>query len=74
MIEKTKLSTAYGVFANQPYRNVVKETMKIDSTGHIVKATITLSDKELEYIKNDELALKEAMEKRGKSSGNNIKK
>ena len=70
MIEKTKLNSIYGVFANHPYRNKVKETIKIGSTGHIVKATITLSDKELEYIKNDELALKEAMEKRGKPDGN----
>ena len=90
MIEKTKLNSIYGMFANHPYRNYadtdsihcnckpfrnkVKETIKIVSTGRIVKATITLSDKELEYIKNDELALKEAMEKRGKPNGNNIKK
>ena len=52
MIEKTKLNSIYGIFANQPYRN--KE----------------LEYKELEYIKNDELALKEAMEKRGKPNGN----
>lgn len=70
MIEKTKLNSIYGVFANHPYRNKVKETIKIDSTGHIINATITLSDKELEYIKNDELVLKEAMEKRGKPDGN----
>lgn len=74
MIEKTKLNSIYGIFANQPYHNKVKETIKIDSTGRIVKAIITLSNKELEYIKNDELALKEAMEKRGKPNGNNIKK
>lgn len=70
MIEKTKLNSIYGMFANHPYRNKVKETIKIDSTGHIIKVTITLSYKELEYIKNDELALKEAMEKRGKPNGN----
>lgn len=70
MIEKIKLNTAYGMFANYPYRNVLKETIKIDLTGRIVKATITLSDKELEYIKNDELALKEVIEKRGKPNGN----
>ena len=64
MIEKTKLSSIYGIFASLPYHNKVKETIKIDSTGHIINATITLSDKELEYIKNDELALKEAMEKK----------
>lgn len=40
MIEKIKLNTAYGMIANYPYRNVLKETIKIDSTGHIVKATI----------------------------------
>ena len=40
MIEKTKLNTAYGMFAQCPYRIVVKETMKIDSTGNIVEVTI----------------------------------
>ena len=56
MIEKTKLNSIYGVFASHPYRNYadtdsihcnykpyrnkVKETIKIDSTGHIIKITI----------------------------------
>ena len=40
MIEKTKLNSIYGMFANHPYRNKVKETIKIDSTGYISKVTI----------------------------------
>lgn len=52
MIEKTKLNSIYGVFASHPYRNKVKETIKIDSTGHIIKVTIK---SEVTYISGNNI-------------------
>lgn len=39
-IEKTKVNTSYGMYEECPYRNVVKESFKIDSTGHIIKVSV----------------------------------
>ena len=57
--------------------DIVKEKNNIplmirDERVHVI-STVRVKEK-LEYIKNDELVLKETMEKRGKPNGNNIEK